>query len=89
MPQAYLIHLHWNACQTFPEFVCWEGRNPAKYRPKKIKINTKKNIQHQILQTTKVNIIWQTIRRITNAILGVKGLSWLLLQNLSSQDLDA
>ena len=45
-------------------------------------------IQHQILQTTKVNIIWQTVRRITNAILGVKGLSWLLLQNLNSQDLD-
>ena len=46
-------------------------------------------IQHQILQTAKVNIIWQTVRRITNAILGVKGLSWLLLQNLNSQDLDA
>ena len=37
-------------------------------------------IQHQILQINKINITWQTVRRITNAILGVKGLSWLLLQ---------
>ena len=31
-------------------------------------------IQYQILQTNIVRIIWQTVRRITNEILGVKGL---------------
>ena len=31
-------------------------------------------IQHQILQTNMMRIVWQTVRRITNEILGVKGL---------------
>ena len=32
-------------------------------------------IQYQILQTNIMRIIWQTVRRITNEILGVKGLT--------------
>ena len=31
-------------------------------------------IQNQILQTQIIKIIWQAVRRITNEILGVKGL---------------
>ena len=31
-------------------------------------------IQNQILQTQIIRIVWQTVRRITNEILGVKGL---------------
>ena len=32
-------------------------------------------IQYKILQTKIMKIIWQTVRRITNEILGVKGLT--------------
>ena len=32
-------------------------------------------IQFQILQTNITKIVWQTVRRITNEILGVKGLT--------------
>ena len=32
-------------------------------------------IQYQILQTNIIRIGWQTVRRITNEILGVKGLN--------------
>ena len=31
-------------------------------------------IQYQILQTNITRTVWQTVRRITNKILGVKGL---------------
>ena len=31
-------------------------------------------IQNQILQTQIIRIVWQTVRRTTNEILGVKGL---------------
>ena len=33
-----------------------------------------KLIQYQILQTDITRTVWQTVRRITNEILGVKGL---------------
>ena len=37
-------------------------------------------MQYQILQTSIMRIIWQTVRRITSEILGVKGLIyWLLI----------
>ena len=32
-------------------------------------------IKYQILQTNSMRTVWQTVRRITNEILGVKGLS--------------
>ena len=32
-------------------------------------------MQYQILQTNMMRIIWQTVRRITNEILGVEGLN--------------
>ena len=32
-------------------------------------------MQYQILQTYMMRIIWQTVRRITNEILGVEGLN--------------
>ena len=34
-----------------------------------------KLIQYQILQTNITRTVWQTLRRITNKILGVRGLS--------------
>ena len=34
-----------------------------------------KLIQYQILQTNITRTVWQTVRRIANEILGVKGLS--------------
>ena len=34
-----------------------------------------KLIRYQILQTNIMRIVWQTVRRITNEILGVKGLN--------------
>ena len=33
-------------------------------------------IQYKILQTNIVRIIWQTVRRITNETVGVKGSKW-------------
>ena len=41
-------------------------------------------IQYQILQTNIMRIIWQTVRRITNEILGVKGLKGNMNQNCSN-----
>ena len=38
-------------------------------------------IQYQILQTNITRTVWQTVRRITNEILGVKGLTWLTLNS--------
>ena len=35
-------------------------------------------IQYQILQTNIMRIVWKMVRRITNEILGVKGLKVLL-----------
>ena len=35
-----------------------------------------KLIQYQILSTNIIRIVWQTVRRITNKILGVKELSF-------------
>ena len=40
---------------------------------------------NQILQTNIMRIIWQTVRRITNEILGVKGLT--LSQKISGSNL--
>ena len=44
--------------------------NKEKYQPGDYKL-----IQYQILQTNITRIVWQTIRRITNEILGIKGLN--------------
>ena len=38
-------------------------------------------IQYQILLTNITRTVWQTVRRITNEILGVKGLTWLTLNS--------
>ena len=40
----------------------------------KYKLRENELIQHQILQTI-MRTVWQTVRRITNEILGVKGLT--------------
>ena len=40
----------------------------------KYKLREYKLIQYQILQTNITRTVWQTVRRITNEILGVKGL---------------
>ena len=39
-------------------------------------------IQHLILQTNIIQIVWRTVRRITNEILGVKRLGATQLQSL-------
>ena len=44
--------------------------NKEKYQPGGYKL-----IQYQILQTNITRIVWQTVRRITNEILGIKGLN--------------
>ena len=38
-------------------------------------------IQYQILRTSIIRIVWQTVRRITNEILGVKKLGALAMVN--------
>ena len=40
----------------------------------KYQLGDYKLIQYQILQTNIIRTVWQTVRRITNEILGVKGL---------------
>ena len=42
---------------------------------KKTQLGNFKLIQYQILQTDIISILWQTVRRIANEILGVKGLN--------------
>ena len=44
-------------------------------------------IQYQILQTNITRTVWQTVRRITNEILGVKGL--ILYCSLATEILEA
>ena len=46
------------------------GENKEKYQSGDHKL-----IQYQILQTTIIRTVWETLRRITNEILVVKGLS--------------
>ena len=41
----------------------------------KYKLRGNELIQHQILQTNIMRTVWQIVRRITNEILGVKGLT--------------
>ena len=41
----------------------------------KYQLGDYKLIQYQILQTNITRTVWQTVRRIANEILGVKGLS--------------
>ena len=46
------------------------GENKEKYQ-----LGDHKLIQYRILQTTIIRTVWETVRRITNEILVVKGLS--------------
>ena len=46
------------------------GENKEKYQ-----LGDHKLIQYQILQTTIIRTVWETVRRISNEILVVKGLS--------------
>ena len=41
----------------------------------KYQLGDYKLIQNQILQTNITRTVWQTVRRITNEILGIKGLN--------------
>ena len=41
----------------------------------KYQLGDYKLIQHEIIQTNITRTVWQTVRRITNEILGVKGLN--------------
>ena len=38
-------------------------------------------IQYQILRTNTIRIVWQIVRRVTNEILGVKGLIRLIFEH--------
>ena len=51
-------------------------------RMKKLSIMDYLLIQYQILQTYIIGIVWQTVRRITNEILGVKGLTHIFLKRI-------
>ena len=44
---------------------------------KNISLSDYELIQYQILQTNNTRTVWQTVKRITNEILGVKGLTIL------------
>ena len=46
---------------------------------KKNQLEDYKLIQYQILQTNITRTVWQTVRRITNEILGAKGLSKIMI----------
>ena len=43
-------------------------------------------MQYQILHTNIMRIIWQTVRRITNEILRVKGFTKMLMKMNTSED---
>ena len=58
-----ILHYQNNIKQTSDE-------NIEKYQ-----LGDYKLIQYQILQTNITRTVWQTVRRITNKILGVKGLT--------------
>ena len=45
----------------------------------KYQLGDYKLIQYQILQTNITRTVWQTVRRITNEILGVEGLQDMIL----------
>ena len=47
---------------------------------KKYQLGDYELIQYQILQTDITRTVWQTVRRITNEILGVKGLSQIMFR---------
>ena len=61
--QNFSLQYQYNIKQT-------SGENIEKYQ-----LGDYKLIQYQILQTNVMRTVWQTVRRITNEILGVKGLS--------------
>ena len=50
-----------------------ESRRQVRRIKKKTQLENNKLIQYQILQIEIMNILWKTIGRITNEILGVKG----------------
>ena len=47
---------------------------------KKYQLGDYELIQYQILQTNITRTVWQTVRRITNEILGVKRLSQIMFR---------
>ena len=49
----------------------------------KYQLGDYKSIQYQILQTNITRTVWQTVRRITNEILGVTGFKLMCVENLS------
>ena len=61
--QNFSLQYQYNIKQTSDE-------NKEKYQ-----LRDNRLIQNQILQTNITRTVWQTVRRITNEILGVKGLT--------------
>ena len=64
--QHFSLQYQYNIKQTSDE-------NKEKYQSGDYKL-----IQYIILQTYITRTVWQTVRRITSEILGVKGLIWLI-----------
>ena len=63
--QNFFLQHHYNINQA-------SDRNKEKYQ-----LGDYELIQYQILQTNNTRTVWQTVKRITNEILGVKGLTIL------------
>ena len=66
-----------------------ESRRQVRRIKKKTQLENNKLIQYQILQIEIMNILWKTIGRITNEILGVKGFQFWLIVTFISYELFA
>ena len=62
-----------NQDRISPYNINTESSRQVRRIKKKTQLENYKLIQYQILQIEIMNILWQTIGRITNEILGVKG----------------
>ena len=72
--QLILINSHEWPKQNFSLQYQYNIKQTSDENIEKYKLGDYKLIQYQILQTDIMWTVWQTVRRITNKILGVKGL---------------
>ena len=73
--QLILINSHEWPKQNFSLQYQYNIKQTSDENIEKYQLGDYKLIQYQILQTNVMRTVWQTVRRITNEILGVKGLS--------------
>ena len=82
MTKAFIWYLQFsnpfNSCewlrQNFSLQYQYNIKQTSDKKREKYQLGDYKLIQYQILHTNIARIVWQTVRRITNEILGVKGL---------------